>query len=64
MKIWVVVAVSCSECNSMGVRSFDHQPSEDEVSSVVDKIGGMYCIRAHTFETKVNGVTVEQNIDD
>ena len=61
-KVWVVVAVACSNCNSMGVRSFDHEPSSDERDSVASNIGGMYCINTHTFKTEVNGEMIERCI--
>ena len=55
MDIWVVIATSCSECNSQGVKIFDHVPSETEVSLVEDAIGGMWCITTKQFRCEING---------
>jgi len=60
--MWIVVAISCSDCNSMAVASFDHRPSEDEVNAVSKTIGGMYCITEYIFESQLNGESVEKEL--
>jgi len=54
MKIWVVTAISCRECNSVHVASFDHDPTESEISNVSDECGGMNCIETVVTETELD----------
>lgn len=64
MKIWVVLALSCSDCNSVGIATFDHEPTEAEEQKVAERIGGMYCIGTYTIETEVNGEPIEKEQHD
>lgn len=40
MKIWIVIAKSCDECNSLAVAVYDHEPKEEEKDIVVQECGG------------------------
>lgn len=60
MKTWVVVAASCSDCNSIGAAAFDHKPSDEDVKAVKGHIGGMYCITEHVLELELNGAPAEE----
>lgn len=62
MKLWVVVATSCSDCNSIGAAAFDHKPSDEEVEVVKSHIGGMFCIKEHVFELEANGEPVDEDL--
>jgi hypothetical protein len=53
--VWVVVAVSCTDCNAVGVQVFDHEPTEPEVEMCRKAAGGMYCFNVHPFKCDVNG---------
>ena len=55
MDIWVVVAESCEGCNSLGVKVFDHAPSETEANLAAEVIGGMWCITTSQVKCEING---------
>lgn len=55
MKIWVVVSISCPDCNRISVATFKHKPTKEDISSVVDICGGMFCINSYSIETSING---------
>ena len=58
--IYTVVSESCSDCDSIAVGVFDHKPTEKEITSVSDCIGGMYCINNHIFKLEINGEPQEE----
>jgi hypothetical protein len=49
------LAISCRECNSVGAKLFGHAPSKDEINTVRDAVGGMWCISTQVIELAVNG---------
>jgi DNA-directed RNA polymerase subunit RPC12/RpoP len=53
-KAWLVLAISCRECNSLGAKLFDRAPSEGEIQSVIDAVGGMWCIMTQVVELPSN----------
>jgi hypothetical protein len=63
MKVWVVVANSCSDCNEMGLAVFNHNPSTDEKNKVSYFIGGMTCIHTHTAVIANNGIPLSCKLD-
>ncbi len=63
MKIWVVIAISCTACGSRSVATFDHKPTDGEVEKVVSECGGMYCINEYITQTEVNGDPVDMEDD-
>ena len=63
-EIWIVTAISCIDCNCIGVASFAHKPSEEEIMSVKNHIGGMTCITTIILKSTVNGDPVEHSIRD
>lgn len=55
MTVWVVVAVSCTECNRVATVVYDHEPTDVERAEAA-KIGwGMYCYHTNTIKCEVNG---------
>lgn len=62
MKIWVVVAVSCSDCNSIGAAAFDHEPSEAERHVISADIDGMFCVTEHVFGLELNGEPASEDL--
>ncbi len=64
-KKWVTVAVSCAECDIIGVRMFSTKPTEKEEEKVKRNIGGMGCINTHTFELDESmETTVQRSISE
>ncbi len=56
--LWVLVADSCSDCNSRGVAVYDHEPSEEEQTQAEMALGKMYCIRSWVIRVaKLNTFT-------
>jgi len=62
-KVWVIVAKSCNDCNSLGVKALTHKPTDEEINGVARDIGGMYCISSKVFEATIDGETVEKDVD-
>lgn len=61
-KVWVIIAKSCSDCNSLGVKVLAHKPTDEERDSVERDIGGMYCISSKVFEAIIDGETIEKDV--
>jgi len=54
MKIWVVLCLSCSDCNKKAITVFDHKPTNEEKFYVIKECGEMFCISTKTIETEIN----------
>ena len=66
MEIWVVTAISCENCNSACVATYDYKPTQKEIDAVVKECGDMFCIRSYAVETVVNDKPIEmeeKNVD-
>ena len=54
--VWVIVAVSCSDCGSeFSVKVQTSKPTDVDIKNVKDAIGGMYCIKTSIYKTEING---------
>jgi hypothetical protein len=49
MTTWVVLSVSCKDCNSMALGVYDHEPTEEDIDDVNGICGGMLCIKNHVI---------------
>ncbi len=54
MSKWIIVAISCHDCNSLAAAVFDHEPTEEDKNMVITAIGGMYCVRLETLKVEEN----------
>lgn len=61
--VWVVVAVSCTDCNTIGVQAFDHAPTDAEQEECRKSAHGMWCLRVLVFECEINGPAVVGEVD-
>jgi len=59
MKVWVVVRVSCPDCNTIWVSCYSQKPSDE----AVNKWYGA-CVNSMLFEMQVDGDEQETKQDD
>ena len=64
MKIWTVICESCYDCNTRGVKSFSHKPSDVDEKSVKKAVGGMFCISTRVYESEIDGEVKESEITE
>ena len=48
--MFIVIAISCSACDSRSVGLFNNMPTKEQIQAVKDEIGDMYCIRDYLIE--------------
>jgi len=48
--MFVVVCISCTECNEQAVGLFTEKPTKEQIDEIKDCIGGMRCIVSHVYE--------------
>jgi 4-hydroxy-3-methylbut-2-en-1-yl diphosphate synthase IspG/GcpE len=54
-EVWVVVAVSCNDCNTVATVVFDHEPNDEEQAEAAKSGGGMFCFSTSVIKCAVNG---------
>ena len=51
--LWIIISKSCSDCNTMGAKLFDKEPTKKEIDEVEKELGGMYCISSHVSKIEI-----------
>jgi hypothetical protein len=57
-EVYLVISISCFNCNMFSVALFDHDPTDAEKDVVKYDIGGMNCIRNIVVKMKTDGKPV------
>jgi hypothetical protein len=53
---YILVARSCDDCGGdFAVKTFAQKPSKDDERSLIDSLGGMYCIQTSLFKRNKDG---------
>ncbi len=56
IKVYVLVAESCSDCDARDVRVFNRPITEEDENALIKELGGMHCITVHRYEGEIEGV--------
>ena len=54
MKTWIVISLSCSDCNRKVIAAFDHKPTNKEEFHVTKECGEMICVNTEIIEIEIN----------
>ena len=56
MKVFVMVADSCLECNTRCVRVFSSEPTDANKKETLDAMDNMWCINVNVYELNIDEI--------
>ena len=56
--IWVVLATSCANCNTIALGVYEHEPNEADIATVNKAAGGMFCLSNQIVKSEINQAVV------
>lgn len=58
-EVFVVICNSCDDCGEQGGGVFSHYPTDEDIESIKEDMGGMYCIDHKIYFGKVDSCLKE-----
>ena len=59
-QIWVVLVVSCADCDTIALGVYDHEPTAADIEAVNKSAGGMFCLSTKVMQSEINKAVVAE----